>query len=117
MPGMAAPRGLADDMALISHRGFGKIDDSRHVDELKPERIAIENAFVVIGQAPAIETKWLESVDPAARCFNRFRAQHVRNEGEAIFVDCFGHLLDLIDTKDWLEVRISLDYAHDSGSD
>src|SRR5579862_6760862 len=54
---MAAPSRFADDVALVAHDGFGKLDDSRSVDHGKEGAVAIEDALVVLVDAHMVEAE------------------------------------------------------------
>ncbi|MMZ70322.1 hypothetical protein D3C80_1887630 [compost metagenome] len=51
---MAAPGGLADDVAILAQRCFSQLDHPRQVKILQPEWVAVEHALIVLDQAVVV---------------------------------------------------------------
>ena len=51
MPGAAAPRGFADDVAVLTHRRFGEINQRLAVTEVEKPLVAVEDIFVMVSRS------------------------------------------------------------------
>ena len=91
---MRAPRGEPDDVAVGAERGLGQLDQARAVEELQPERIAIEDAQIAIHESAApgnavsamhfVPVNRRERVDFLARFLAELRGNRVRHERVAV---------------------------------
>ncbi|MCY1425349.1 hypothetical protein D9M71_411360 [compost metagenome] len=85
-PWVAAPGGLADDMAITAKGGFGQLDDPGQVQVRQPQRVAIEHAFVVVEQAAVVPVLGLEPVDGAAQGRHPSAVEYTGQQHEAVSV-------------------------------
>ncbi|MNV94981.1 hypothetical protein D3C71_1898280 [compost metagenome] len=83
-PRMAAPGGLADDVAIAAKGGFGQFNDPGQVQVRQPQGVTVEHTFVLVEQAAVIPVQRLELVDGRVQGCGARRVEHAWQQYEAI---------------------------------
>ena len=106
MPRAAAPRGFADDMAVLTHRGLGKINQRLAVTEVEKPLVAVEDIFVMISRSGEvlIPCETGEIIDCIACPLDLIGRKHTRDERKAILVEGIRHARDVILSKCLLSI-------------
>ena len=106
MPGAAAPRGFADDVTVLAHRGFGEINQRLAVAEIEKPLVAVEDIFVMVGRSSEVLVPGEpgEIIDRIACPLDLIGRKHTRDERKAILVEGIRHARDVILSKCLLSI-------------
>ena len=103
---MAAPGGLADDVALLAHCPFGQINDAGPVNHVQKDALPVEDAFVMLLQGRlVVKAERLQSVNGLAQARDFFGGQDAGDKREAVFVQGLGHFVHLVKRERFLQIQ------------
>ncbi|MNZ90030.1 hypothetical protein D3C78_1089790 [compost metagenome] len=83
---MAAPGGLADDVAVFSQGRLGQFDDPAQIEKRQPQRVAVEHALVMIEQAAVVPVLRIKAINCSAQRDDLGNVQHAAQQYETLSV-------------------------------